>query len=262
MRPIALAMMWVLFADAIYAQTTIAKKPDPAKKRVELLIEQFASRNEAPTIRGNARRGEDQTIRFPDNYDEQLQVPVYSAMQALLAEEDTAIDLLLDHSEDARYSYSVNSYADYNVTVGDACKNIATAMLTGFEDELHVVSRSQFGIFPTREDPFRDSKQLPPLLDYWRQHKDLGVAKIQIQAIDAMLEYFRNADAETALPWHPDAKPLEKRDFNRLRDKNIKTLTALRRYIIETGKRYRTNRIDGAHDCVFGLPWSGRKFNK
>jgi hypothetical protein len=264
MRSVALMMIWAFFAGATHAQTTAAtdRIPGPDKKRIELLIEQLASRNKAPTIRGNADRGEDQTIRFPDDYDELLQVPVYSAIQALLAEDDAAMDLLLEHSKDARYSFSVNSYKDDNVTVGEACMTIATAMLTGFEDELHVLSRSQFGVFPPMDAPFDDSIHLPPLLEYWRQHKDVGIAKIQIEAIDAALEYFRNADAETAIPWHPDAQRLEVTEFNRLRDENIKTLTAIRRYVNETGKRYRTNRIDGAHHCLFGLPWSGRRFNK
>ncbi len=261
MRGIILALVWLLTAPPTLAQKPNAPKLDPTRKRVESLIEQLASANSAPTVNGNARDGDDQVVRFPEKYDKQLQVPVYCAFQALLAEEDAAIDLLLEHSEDARYSYSVNTYADYNVSVGDACKNIATAMLIGFENELHVVSRSQFAVFPL-EDPSGKSKQPPDLLDYWRQHRDLGVPKVQVQAIEAMLEYFRNADGKTAYPWHPEAEPLELREFNRLRDDNIETLTAIRRYVNETGKRYRTNRIDGAHDCIFGLPWSGRKFNK
>ena len=253
--------LMLLFMQPTKAQEPRGKKPDPNRKRVEFLIEQLASQNPAPTVNGSARRGEDQVIRFPEKYDKNLQIPVYCAYQALLAEDDTAMDMLLEHENDARYSYSVNSYADYNVSVGGACKNIAAAMLIGFENELHVVSRSQFGVFPSA-DPFGKAEQPPELLDYWRKHRDLGVSKIQVQAIDAMLEYFRNADGETAHPWHPDAAPLDLNEFNRLCDENIRTLTAIRRYVNETGKRYRSNRIDGAHDCVFGLPWSGRKFNK
>lgn len=261
MRTILFAMACLLFKPALHAQVPIEANPDRSRQRVKTLIEQLASTNEAPPIRGNARRGEDQTIRFPESYDKSRQVLVYSAIQSLLAEEDVAINVLLEHGEDLRYSYSVNSYIDYNVTVGEACRTIAEAMLIGFENELQVVSRSQFGIFP----PPASSSQDKPAMDlatYWRLNKNRGSAKIQIEAIDAMLEYFKNADAQREPPWHPDAQPLPAAEFNRRRDQNIKTLTAIRRMISETDKRYRTNTIEGAGHCIFGLPWGSRKFNK
>lgn len=95
--------------------------------RIESLIELLASRNHAPEIRGNARRGEDQTIRFPKEFDKSLQIPVYLAVKELLAEDEAAIDLLLAHQGDDRYSFSVNSDTDYNVTVSKACEWIATS---------------------------------------------------------------------------------------------------------------------------------------
>ena len=261
MRTILLIFAFLLFEHALHAQQPIDAMPDRTRKRVEILIEQLASRNNTPPILGNARRGEDQTIRFPESYDKSRQVLVYNAIQTLLAEDDAAIDLLLEHEEDPRYSYSVNSYVDYNVTVGEACRTIAEAMLIGFENELHVVSRSQFGLFPPRETSPAD-KSAMDLATYWRMNKSRGAAKVQIEAIDAMLEYFKNADAQREPPWHPDARPLPAAEFNRRRDLNIKTLIAMRQLISETGKRYRTNTIEGAHYCIFGLPWSARKFNK
>jgi hypothetical protein len=259
MRLFAIVMVWGFIANSTNAQG-IAEKNDPARKRVELLIEQLASRNAAPIVRGNARRGEGQTIRFPETFDKELQIPVYSAMQALLAEDDIAIDILMEHFDDVRYSYSVNTYADYNVSVGRACTILATQMLIGFEDELSVVSRSQFGVFPPDSTDENDSPTT--VLDYWKKHRDLGAAKIQVQAIDAMLEYFRTADSKTEPPWHPDAQRLETAEFNRRRDENIKSLTAIRRFISDTGRRYRTNRTNGTHDALYGFPWTSRKFNK
>ncbi len=199
MRLFAIVVICCCIANQTNAQV-IEEKTDPARQRVEVLIEQLASRNPAPIVRGNARRGEDQTIRFPETFDKKLQIPVYSAMQALLAEDDIAIDILMEHLDDMRYSYSVNTYADYNVSVGRACEILATQMLTGFEDELLVVSRSQFGVFPP--DSAGENESPTTVLDYWKKHRDLGAAKIQVQAIDAMLEYFRTADSKTEPPWH------------------------------------------------------------
>lgn len=259
MRLFVIVMIWVSVANPINAQG-IAEENDLSRKRVEMLIEQLASRNAAPIVRGNARRGEDQTIRFPETFDKELQTPVYSAMQALLAEDDLAIDILMEHSDDMRYSYSVNTYADYNISVGRACTILATQMLTGFEDELLVVSMSQFGVFPP--DSSGENESPKTVLDYWKKHRDLGAAKIQVQAIDAMLEYFRTADSKTEPPWHPDAKRLESAEFNRRRDENIKSLTSIRRFISDTGRRYRTNRTNGTHEALYGFPWTSRKFNK
>jgi hypothetical protein len=259
MRLFAILMIWGSIANPINAQG-IAEKNDPSRKRIEVLIEQLASRNAAPIVRGNARRGEDQTIRFPETFDKELQTPVYSAMQALLAEDDMAIDILMEHSDDMRYSYSVNTYADYNVSVGRACTILATQMLIGFEDELLVVSRSQFGVFPLNSSGEDDAPVT--VLEYWKKHRDLGAAKVQIQAIDTMLEYFRTADSKTEPPWHPDAQRLDTAEFNRRRDENIRSLTAIRRFISDTGRRYRTNRTNSTHDALYGFPWTSRKFNK
>jgi hypothetical protein len=230
------------------------------RKRVEALIEQLASRNAAPLVRGDASEGDDQTIHFPATYDETQQTPVFCAYKALLAEEDAAIDILIEHANDQRYSYSVNSTSDRNVTVGAACEEIASAMIVGFDNELEVISRSQFGVFPAR-DPFDKSDPLPTVVSYWKKNKELGLAKIQLLAIDEMLKYFRNANGETDPPWHPEAARLDLSEFNRRRDANIRTLTAIRKYVSETGKRYKTTQIDGAHNCMFGLPWAGRRFN-
>ncbi len=259
MRLFSMVMIWVSVANPMNAQG-IREKNEPSRKRVEVLIEQLASRNAAPIVRGNARRGEDQTIRFPETFDKELQIPVYSAMQALLAEDDLAIDILMEHSDDMRYSYSVNNYADYNVSVGRACTILATQMLIGFEDELLVMSRSQFGVFPP--DSRGENESPNTVLDYWKKHRELGAAKIQIQAIDAMLEYFRTADSKTEPPWHPDATRLEAAEFNRRRDENVKSLTAIRRFISDTGRRYRTNQTSGTLEALYGFPWTSRKFNK
>ena len=74
MRTILLIFAFLLFEHALHAQQPIDAMPDRTRKRVEILIEQLASRNNTPPILGNARRGEDQTIRFPESYDKSRQV--------------------------------------------------------------------------------------------------------------------------------------------------------------------------------------------
>lgn len=223
-------------------------------KRIECLIELLASKNQAPIIRGNARRGEDQTISFPKDYDRSLQVPVYLAVKELLAEDEAAMDLLLTHDSDERYSFSTNSYIDRNVTVSEACEWIARQKLLAFEPELHVITRSQFGLYPTDAN---DS-----LKTWWTSNKQRGLANLQIEALDAAIKFMATVDGATAPPWHPQASRLPVDTFNRHRDANVQTLKAIRQYIVATGAPYRAKTLDDAHGCFFGLPWTGRRHNK
>ena len=223
-------------------------------KRIEHLIELLASKNQPPTILGDAKRGEDQTIRFPKDYDRNLQVPVYLAVKELLAEDERAIDLLLSHEGDERYSLSVNSDTDYNVTVSAACNWIARQRLLAYEPELHVITRSQFGIYPPRSTE--------SFATWWNNNKERGLAALQIEAIDATIKFMSTVDGATALPWHPEASRLPLAEFNSKRDANLKTLDAIRKYITATDKPYRTTTLDTASQCIFGLPWTGRRHNK
>src|SRR5688572_24647111 len=103
------------------------------RARIEYLIELLASTNRAPDVRGDASRGQDHTITFPKDYDRSLQVPVYLAMKELLAEDEASMDLLLAYQGDERYSFSVNSTEDYNVSVSRACQWIAEQKLLCYE---------------------------------------------------------------------------------------------------------------------------------
>ena len=124
--------------------------------RIECLIELLASKNAAPTVVGDAAMGDDQTLDFPKSYDRSLQVPVYLAVKELLAEDEAAMDLLLAHKNDDRYSFSVNSYKDYNLSVSRACLWIAEQKLSCYEPEIAVITRSQFGVYPDLS-PFKGS---------------------------------------------------------------------------------------------------------
>jgi len=223
-------------------------------KRIESLIDLLASKNQAPEVRGNARRGEDQTITFPKDYDRSLQVPVYLAVKELLAEEEAAMDLLLAHEGDDRYSFSTNSEIDNNVTVSEACKWIAAKKLLAYEPELHVITRTQFGLYPA------DAKG--SLKTWWSNNKMRGLATLQTEALDAAITFMTTVDAATAPPWHPEASRLPVDSFNRHRDANLQTLKAIRQYIVATGTPYRAKTLDDAHRFFYGLPWTGRRHNK
>lgn len=138
--------------------------------RMAYLIEMLASKNTAPVVHGNARQGGDETIRFTNGYDKALQVPVYLAAQQLLTEGEAALDALLAHVGDARYSFSLNfSNTDFNVSVSEACERIAERIVLAFKPRLHVLTRSQFGIYPKLEGVNQ------PLAKWWEKNKHRGL---------------------------------------------------------------------------------------
>lgn len=222
--------------------------------RIECLIELLASKNHPPKIRGNARRGEDQTIQFSSDYDMSLQVPVYLAIKELLAEEEAAVDLLVAHQGDERYSFSLNSDADYNITVSQACERIARKKLLAYEPELKLITGLQYGTYP--------ADQQVPFKTWWSKNKERGLAKLQIEAIDEQIKLMATVDGATALPPHPQARRLPLDEFNRHRDANLQTLKAIRQCVEATGAPYRAKTLDEAYSCFFGLPWTGRRHNK
>src|SRR5262245_88003 len=59
--------------------------PEETRARVKYLIEMLASKNPAPKITGENNR-KDGILTYPKEYKHALQVPVYLAMQQLLAE--------------------------------------------------------------------------------------------------------------------------------------------------------------------------------
>jgi hypothetical protein len=180
-----------LFADE--------KPDDQATKRITHLIEMLASRNTAPRIIGteskrevgNHPMGEIAQAKFDKAYESNHQVSVYLAMQQLLVEEETALDLLLKYTDDKRYCLSLYSMEnDNNETVGDVCQRLFRAKILPFESELLFMTKDQRGVYPWSEK----SKK-----EWWAGKKKRGLAKVQIEAIDAMLAFMRKADAKKAL---------------------------------------------------------------
>jgi hypothetical protein len=233
----------------------VAPSAKETRDRVRYLINVLASKNTAPAIKGNPRMGEDAVIRFSKKYDKSLQVPVYLALQQLLAEGEGAFDLLLAHTGDNRYSFSVNSISDYNVTVSEACRSIVWRNILCFEPELHILTRSQFGLYPK-------PGEARSLANWWRKNRHRGLANLQIEAIVASIAFFRKVDGKTAPPWHPEAERLPIKMFNRLREDNLRILKAIRQYIVDKGEPYRPKTLlRGWPNYLFGLPWTTRKIN-
>lgn len=246
---------------AILLITSAARCEDRDAKesaaRIRHLIGLLASKNPAPRIEGDASGGDDPEIRFDSQYDKTAQVPVYLALNQLLSEGEGAFELLLQHSDDKRYAFSVNSYHDYNVTVGGACEKIVYRNIVCFEPEMHVITRSQFGLYPPREQ-----MQGQSLREWWEKNKRRGLNTIQVEAMDTMIAFMQEVDGRTAPPWHPAAEPLPLEEFNRFRDKNLQTLKSMRHTILSTGKPLTAKTIEGHVTYFFGLPWTSRKYNK
>src|SRR5262249_47013011 len=236
-----------LFAD---------EKPDgETTKRIPHLIGMLASRNLAPKIVGDVSKreirgkpmGEIAQAVFDKSYNCNLQVPVYLAMQQLLAEGEPALDLLLKHKDDKRYCLSVHSIEDdENVTVGFICSRIFWANIFPLTDELHFMTKDQYGVYPARSHPVEE---------WWKVKKKSGLAKVQIEAIDAMLDFMQKADAKKASPWHPEAEKVPRAEFEKRRKKNIRILKAVRETILSTGKPYRPRTCLAWYEHVIGLPW-------
>jgi hypothetical protein len=239
-----------LFAD---------EKPDrESTKRITHLIDMLASRNRAPKIVGDISKreirgkpmGEIAQADFDKSYNSNLQVPVYLALQQLLAEGEPALDLLLRHQDDKRYCLSVHSIEDdENVTVGFICSRIFWAHIFPLNSELHFMTKDQYGVYPAGNDSVEA---------WWKNKKKIGLAKVQIEAIDAMLDFMQKADAKKASPWHPLAEKVRPAEFEKRRKKNIRILKAVRETILSTGKPYRPRTCLAWYEDVIGLPWSKR----
>jgi hypothetical protein len=236
-----------LFAD---------EKPDAeTTKRITHLIGMLASRNPAPKIIGEDSKreirgkpmGEIAKAVFDKSYDRDLQASVYLAMQQLLAEGEDALDLLLEHKDDKRYCLSVHDIEDdENETVGDVCLRIFWTNIHPLTDELHFMTKDQYGVYPGLSCSADE---------WWKDKKKIGLAKVQIEGIDAMLDFMQKAVAKEAKPWHPDAETVPPAKFEKRRKENIRILKAVRETILSTGKPYRPRTFLAWHEDVIGLPW-------
>ncbi|MBI1914496.1 MAG: hypothetical protein HYS12_07130 [Planctomycetes bacterium] len=229
---------------------------DQTRARVKYLIEMLVSKNPAPKITGELDE-RDAIIEYSKEYNDSLQVPVYLALQQLLAEGEGAFDQLLAHTDDNRYSFTVKwTEQFYNRSVSDVCKSIVERNLRCCNPELHLITRGGPDPYPNLE-PFGGS-----LAKWWQKNKKRGLAALQIESIDDTIAFMRHLDGRTAVPWHPEAERRPINEFNRLRDENVRILKAIRQYIVQTGKPYRPKILDGWPSEIIALPWTGRQMNE
>jgi hypothetical protein len=236
------------------------EKPDrETTKRITHLINMLASQNPGPKIIGDESRreirgkprGEIALAVFAKSYDKDVQVSVYLGMQQLLAEGEAALDLLAKHADDRHYCLTMLSMEDAeNNTVGTICTRIFWANILPFKDELHFMTKAQNLVYPAG---------YPSVKEWWKDKKQSGLAKIQIEAIDAMLDFMHNADAKKATAWHPEARKVPPAKFEKRRKKNIRILKAIRETIRSTGKPYRPRTCLAWYERVLGLPWAARQ---
>jgi hypothetical protein len=223
-----------------------------ATQRIKLLIERLASPNVAPEIRDEGNEG---WVKFSPSYDRDKQVDVYLAAQQLLGEGELALDLLLAHPKDDRYSFTWHSPSDRNYPVSIACELIADRIIQSYEGEMNRISRSQFVFNPPLHSKIT-------LAQWWQENKKRGLVTIQLEALDQQIKVMEKLDAATASAWHPEAEQHPRDEFNRLRDENLRTLKSIRIFVAMSGKPHRAKSLDHEHGVFFGLPWSRRYFNK
>jgi len=230
--------------------------PEETRARVKYLIEMLASKNPRPKITGE-KWETDAIVKYPKEYNDSLQVPVYLALQQLLVEGEGAFDQLLAHTDDKRYSLTIKRIEQfYNRSVSDVCKSIVERNLHCCHPELHLITRGGWYSYPNLES-FEGS-----LAKWWQKNKTRGLAALQIESIDDTIAFMRHLDARTAPPWHAQAEQFPIDKFNRLRDENVRILQAVRQSIVHTGKPYRPVILDGWSSKIIALPWTGREEDK
>jgi hypothetical protein len=230
--------------------------PDESEKntisRTTHLIEMLGSRNAAPRIVGQDTGGppkkwESAEIKFDNSYDKNLQVPVYLAMRQLLLEGESALELLDKHTNDERYCLSIDNGDNHeNWTVGHICTRIYWAKILPFKYDLHFMTKDQYWVYPDKRGK---------LYKEWQEGKKAGLASIQIEAIDATINFLKNANAKNARPWVPYAPKVPPDEFETNRKKNIRMLHAIRETIVSTGKPYHPRTCLWWDERIIGLPW-------
>jgi len=233
--------------------------PDKTRSRVKHLIEMLASKNPVPKITGELCQKEG-IIEYPKEYKDSLQVPVYLALQQLLAEGEGAFDQLLAHTDDNRYSFTDKWCEQFhNRFVSDVCESIVERNLHCCHPELHLITRDEgWHSYPNLE-PFGS------LAKWWQKNKKRGLTALQIESIDDTIAFMRRLDGRTAAPWHAQAEQFPIDEFDRLRDENVRILKAVRQYIVRTGKPYLPKTLDGPKNRnsgerqIIALPWTGRE---
>lgn len=216
---------------------------DPGRaERIAVLIELLASRNPAPV----ERQGE---IRVPKEYDRQAQAVVFLAIQGLLDEGEHAMDALISHFGDQRYSHSFNAISGTgNVTVGATSERIAAYLIRCYAGEMHTITRDQHAIWP-----FEDTDM--NLSEWWKENRERGLLAIQKEAVDRAIRFFTTIDRKKASTPYIDGGRLDPEEFDKLRKENLAVLNRIKRTIEASGQTYRPKSFYPSFAVMDLLPW-------
>jgi hypothetical protein len=217
------------------------------EERIRALVEMLASKNTAPTGGGGR-------LDYPKDYDKSNQAIVYLAMQQLLAEGSAALETLLNHRDDKRYSYTNHDGSgDYNHSVGDACNQVMWRNVLCYDLEIYLLTMDQCKIDPWSGKDFA----------VWlKDNKDRPLWELQTEAIDRAIKFFETVDPEKAAATHPDAQKLPAEVFEQRRKANIEILRSMRASINTNKQPYRPRTIDNYWNNMRDLPWRTRIIGK
>ncbi len=234
---------FLLFTCIQDAANAASPAPTPDQQRIRVLVELLASKN---TVSGREMES------VPQGYDRNAQVVVYLAIQQLLAEGSTGFDILIEHFNDKRYSYTYAAPDDqYNATVGVVCTLIMIRCINCYYEEIHLITEEQYRLGPD----FSEEN----IADWWKHNRHRPLWQIQVDGIDraiALMETVRRD--KTRLPWRV-AEQLTPEVFESRREDNLKILKGMRASIVAQKEPYRPKslqkRLDERYEPMLGLPW-------
>lgn len=217
---------------------------DPGKEqRIRALVELLASKNPAP----RAKQGD---ITVPKNYDTQAQVVVYLATQQLMVEAADAFDVLAEHLNDERYSFSyLGINGDSNMTVGGACHWIMRQTVECYASEIHLMTRDQDYVYL-----YRDPEKFE-MAKWWKANRKRPLWELQIEAIDHQIKFMKTVDREKASTPFIDGRLAEPAEFERLRKENLRILEKLKTSIETMKEPFRPKVLDLQRAWMGLLPW-------
>jgi hypothetical protein len=242
----------ILIVGACVWRCGLSRAEEDQLARVRKLVENLASKNSRP----EGELKENVPIeRFSKDYKPEAQAVVYKAIEQLLQEGSGAFDVLVEHFNDRRYSYtSASPSGDYNRSVGTVCQIVVDRCIRCYVNEIPLISRDQW----EEGCLWKDEK----LEDWWKRNRDRPLPEIQVEAIGAQMSAIESLKYESARPSHPKAEKLKREEFERLQKESLKTLSAMRTEIQTSNVPHVPKSIDSTYDVFTKLPWPTRRFGK
>jgi len=236
--------VFLLLTAVAFSQPLHARENESAEqkqKRIRTLVEMLASRNPEPEQEDRGRQ------IVPDNYDRRHQAVVYLAIHQLLAEGSDAFDVLIEHFNDTRYSYSYKSpQGNFNRTVGRVCGDIMSRNIEPYDGTIKLLTGAQHSMY-------RDLHV--PIEDWWKQNRTRPLWEIQVDAIDHAIKFMEAADREKLPSFYSEAPKLSPEKFEKGRQENLKILREMRLSISAAKEPHIPKSIDEYLGKMILLPW-------